>query len=142
MVAKDPKERYQMMAEVTQALAPFEETGNPSDGGGTATNAALLAQQTAAFVVPTSVNPTVSINNPLQSTDPVSARSIQLVRENTPQPGAIKRLPANRQKLLITTGGHGGVLAVLLGIWVIIKDKDGNEVARVIAAPCFRLIGK
>ncbi len=142
MVAKDPKERYQTMTEVLAALAPFEENGNPADGGGlaahfegigggTATNAALLAQPTAAQISVGEVMPTISLSNPLQSTDPVSARSIQIVRDRTPSPGAIKRPPANRKKLLIAAGGLGGVLAVLLGIWVIIKDKDGNETARV-----------
>jgi len=141
MVAKDPKERYQTMAEVLAALAPFEDPKTAGDTGGltahfegigsTATNAALLAQPTAAHVAVGEVMPTISLNNPMQSTDPVSARSIQLVRDATPQPGAIKRPPGNRKKLLIAAGGLGGVLAVLLGIWVIIKDKDGNEVARV-----------
>ncbi len=31
----------------------------------------------------------------------------------------------------MAAGGLGGLALVLLGIWVIIKDKDGNEVARV-----------
>ena len=144
MVAKDPKERYQTMAEVAQALAPFDEAGAapPSGSGltghfeglggsGSATSAALLAQPTAAQVQTGEFLPTISLNNPLQSTDPVSARSIQMVRQNTPRPGANKRPPGIRKKMLIAAGGLGGVLAVLLGIWVIIKDKDGNEVARV-----------
>ncbi len=142
MVAKDPKERYQSMAEVLAALAPFEDPATAGDGGGltahfegigggTATNAALLAQPTAAQLAFGEVMPTISLNNPLQSTDPVSAGSIQIARSLTPQPGVIKRPPANRKKLLIAAGGLGAVLAVLLGIWVIVKDKDGNETARV-----------
>jgi serine/threonine protein kinase len=144
MVAKDPKERYQTMAEVAQALAPFEDPGNVVGdgggltghfeglGGGASGSAALLAQPTAAHVASGGIMPTVSLSNPLQSTDPVSAQSIQIARELTPRPtSGGKRPPIWKRPIVMAAGGLGGLALVLLGIWVIIKDKDGNEVAKV-----------
>lgn len=75
--------------------------------------------------------PTMALANPLQVTDPVSQRSVQMARELTPRPAGVRRPPIWRQPLVLAVGGLGGALLVLLGIWVIIRDKDGKEVGRI-----------
>ncbi len=152
MVAKQPTDRYQTMGEVEAALAALDNPtalANPStktDGGGltsyfkgllggkpepTAAGVAILTEPTTApQLQPIELAPTVNLANPLQETDPVSARSIQLVRQNIPRPSGGKKPPIWKRPIVMAAGGLG-VLALLLGIWVIIKDKDGNEIARV-----------
>ena len=151
MVAKDPNDRFQSMAEVESALASLDIPPSPSKDSSTSENYAVTAQFNRLAGVQTIVveptidvvtapysqhhqsselEQTVSLKDPKQDTDPVSEQSIQLVQRNTPLAGISKRPPGRRRKLFVAAGGLGAVL-LLLGIWIIIKDKDGKEVARI-----------
>ncbi len=106
------------MAEVLAALAPFEDPATAGDSGGltahfegigsggTAANAALLAQPTAAHLAVGEVMPTISLNNPLQSTDPVSSRTIQTLRKK--QTAARERRKEKAADLEATNGPRRG----------------------------------
>ena len=73
-------------------------------------------------------------STPCKSTDPVSDRSIQVARQNH---AAVRSPTAPSGPPIVATArscsspaASAAVLLVALGIWVIIRDKDGNEVAR------------
>ncbi len=151
MVAKDPNDRFQSMAEVESALASLDIPLSPSKASSTRDNYAVAAHFNPliggqSVVVEPTIDivtapysqhqqsseleeQTVSLINPQQDTDPVSEQSIQQVWRNTSLAGISKRPPGRLRNLLIAAGGLGAVL-LLLGIWIIIKDKDGKEVAR------------
>jgi formylglycine-generating enzyme required for sulfatase activity len=155
MVAKKPEDRFQSMAEVEAALG--ELLSKPAAGSAAATPAAsgkfsnswksftgkanpsqpsaagvaTLARPDAATNPTTGDMATVALASPLQGTDPVSQRSVQIVRDLAPQPASAKRRPLWRQPRVLAAGAAGAIFLVLLGIWVIIRDKNGNEVARM-----------
>ncbi|MDX1948329.1 MAG: SUMF1/EgtB/PvdO family nonheme iron enzyme [Pirellulaceae bacterium] len=158
MVAKRPEDRFQTMAEVESALAQldgsspaagtssaapssssklssfFQSLGTKPAAAATAasvTSAAVAEKTQPAVTVIDGVSPTVALVNPLHTTDPVSQRTIDVARQNTPQPSQAKRPPIWRQPLVLAAGGLGAFLLLALGIWVIVRDKDGKEVARV-----------
>ena len=151
MVAKLPEDRYQSMSDVEAALAPFANSpsgsqANHSSGGSGRGNPSYEVEPTSAFPAPVAVqlvsspsaavdgySPTVSLAGPEQSTDPVSERSIQFARQNTPRPaGGTQRPPWwRRQPAALIAAGLGGILLVVLGIWVIVRDQQGKEVARI-----------
>jgi formylglycine-generating enzyme required for sulfatase activity len=66
--------------------------------------------------------------------EPASARS-PVQPSRTKQPARLRRAPVRgewwRDWRWQTAIGAGGLLLILLGIWVVIRDRDGKEVARV-----------
>ncbi|MFO0870822.1 MAG: bifunctional serine/threonine-protein kinase/formylglycine-generating enzyme family protein [Pirellulales bacterium] len=158
MVAKQPAQRVQTMVEVEALLAPFAEKAASSgvsspprlsagsgfavpDSAGartverepTSTGVSLLAASSSPAGTEQDPAATVTLSSPLQATDPVSERSVQLAREQSsrPQPAVQRETPPRRVNPLRIAAGLGGILLVLLGVWVIVKDKDGKEVARI-----------
>ncbi len=151
MIAKKPNARYQS---VTEAITALERclgnsassqgvTSHPGGDSGAkevrsgleAFSGSMLATQIAPNQVDSladqQVAPTISLHNALQTTEPVSAHSIQIALRTTKKRTAEKQPPWWRKPLALALGGLGGCLLIALGIWVIIRDKDGNEVARV-----------
>lgn len=151
MIAKRPDARYQS---VTEAITALERClgnsaslpGLTSHAGGDsgvkevrsgleAFGGSMLATQIAPNQVDSladqQVAPTISLHNALQTTDPVSAHSIQIALQTTKKRAAKKQPPWWRKPLALALGGLGGCLVIALGIWVIIRDKDGNEIARL-----------
>jgi serine/threonine protein kinase len=155
MVAKSAEDRFQTMGEVNAALEPLlgasssstpvkKEpdskikaffrglTGGSTKPGNDAPTSAL--GERVAVVAPASTEPaqTIALSSPLQVTDPVSDRSIAAARTIVPKRNQKKPAgPWWRNRNLLIASGAGGFLLVLLAIWVIIKDKDGKEIARL-----------
>ncbi|WP_202921212.1 bifunctional serine/threonine-protein kinase/formylglycine-generating enzyme family protein [Anatilimnocola aggregata] len=149
MVAKKPEDRYQTMAEVEAALAtlnkPVSATSNISpepdsklgsflqsfSGKKTDSSAATAAQATLPKTQPLAtagVSPTISIHSAQVTTDPISDRSIQVARQLPPQR---PRGPWWRNRVALIAAGLGGLLFLALGVWVILKDNDGNKITKV-----------
>ncbi len=157
MVAKRPDERFQSMAEVEAALAAIDGSGLGSKSAAStdadskltsffesitrgkpsaaATTAEVAPAPTIAISVPqpgtSDLAPTVNLSSPLQATDPVSDRSIQVARQNAPQPSPAKRAPRWRGRTPLIAAGLAGCFLLACGVWVIIRDKDGKEVGRL-----------
>jgi len=150
MVAKVPADRYQTMAEVEAALGSL---GPASSAGSAATKPeenskltnffrSLTGQKAQPQGKPVAVDilarpavagnpadgnlPTVALAHPLHVTDPVSARSIQVVRQNTPQPSGGKSPPFWRSPLAMIAGGLGGLLLLLAAIVFFVQTSEGT----------------
>jgi formylglycine-generating enzyme required for sulfatase activity len=154
MVAKSPSQRYQSMAELIAELEkcqaaeasvpPVQSTAGedtrldaflrgiaePSLGG------APLAARTLQRVAQTAVAPmaeqgvTVNMGQPQTDTNPqVTPPLVAAARRLLPNMSRAKRSLPPRPVLLVAAAAAAMVL--LLGIWVIVRDKDGNEVARI-----------
>jgi serine/threonine protein kinase/formylglycine-generating enzyme required for sulfatase activity len=154
MVAKKPEDRYQTMTEVEAALANCNQSTAASDASRpaadskltsffrsiTGTNAATpaaapaatvsLAKPAVALEAP-AVPPTVNLSNPLQATDPVSERSIQIARENTPPPFTARRKPWWKNRIALVAAGCATVLLIVIGAWRILGNNVPRETARV-----------
>jgi len=159
MIAKQMQDRYQAMDEVVAALEPHGD-GNyggssggmvSSNGGGKAQSAELAsfmqsmksgtgkpAVQAPAAQPTTSpqVDATAAFTVPEADTDPKS----ELLRQPAPVGSAsssLLRVPVKQAKsgknppIKLIAAGVAGFLFLLLGVWVIVRDKDGQEVARV-----------
>ncbi|QDU31403.1 Serine/threonine-protein kinase PrkC [Anatilimnocola aggregata] len=150
MVAKKPADRYQTMAEVEAALAllasppPAASSSAKPEAdsklgsflqsfmgkkpmpvtGGVAT---AQRPRTAAKTMD-ELSPTIAVASAQVTTEPISDRSIQVAGSRPPQR---PQGPWWRQPLVVMAGGLGGFLLLALGVWVIIRDKDGKEVARI-----------
>lgn len=159
MVAKQPQERFQTMAEVEAALATFagantaaSSTSKPEpDSKLTSfframTGSKPAASPAASVPAPTlgnspltnpespaaaDVAPTVNLNNPQQATDPVSERSIQVARTNTPAPRSAKRPAWWQNRVTFTAAGIATLLLLACGIWGIIRVNSGNEIPQI-----------
>jgi hypothetical protein len=82
------------------------------------------------------ISPTVALVNPLHTTDPVSAHSIQIARENTAQPIAKPKSPSWwRNPASLISGGLVGLLLAALGIWAMSRvgnaDSQGESATNV-----------
>jgi serine/threonine protein kinase len=140
MIAKRVEDRFQNMSAVILAMeAALASPEYALAKAGASNQSRAITQQVAGsslqtgIVTTEDIAPTINLSNPLQATDPVSDRSISVAREVSSQPllkkKAIGSSGRNRNKLI--AAGAGGFLLVLLAIWVIIRNQEGNEIARV-----------
>jgi serine/threonine protein kinase/Leucine-rich repeat (LRR) protein len=115
LVAKKPEDRYQTMSEVVADLEKFSS-----------------GQATSVTMSPSGVTTDQSALTFLKNVR--SDRTIQKthVTKKLPaaKPASGKQPPWKNTKVLIGAGA-AGLLLMLLGVWVIIRDKGGNEVARM-----------
>ncbi len=74
------------------------------------------------------MNGTISDSQRANTIDTIAGRPVAVVRFAVPQPG--KQPPRGPNRWPLIAAGFGGLLLVALGVWVIIRDKDGKEVSR------------
>ena len=151
MVAKRPVDRFQTMAEVEAALTSVQG-GASVDGAYQSPDAGDLMSffqsvagikssarstvlvkvaQTRPSPAKTSDAPTASFKSGQHDTDPVSDRSIEIALRTSAPPATRSRRYWRQQALGILAVGLAAMVLVALGVWVIIRDKDGNEVAKM-----------
>jgi serine/threonine protein kinase/WD40 repeat protein len=161
MVAKRPEDRFQTMNEVAAALEqlsgisspavsslPMPEGGNELsqflksfDGANRNQSDVRLAPATVAPVVPSpAADEATAAHLAEVDTDPNSASVLPVRTPSVAPPQAKGKHAVSRRtgaggpprsRKLIAGGLGGFALLVLLGIWIIVRDKDGKEVARV-----------
>jgi serine/threonine protein kinase/Leucine-rich repeat (LRR) protein len=149
MIAKRMEDRFQSMDEVVAALAPFGSGDGSSSGMGSGIGLSSNSQsaEMASFLksvgpvasptiksAPSKTNVAVDVTAQFAAatadTDPKSQLLPPSKKAAPPQAnGSGKKPPPNKNLLLAAAGG--GALLVLLGVWFIFRDKDGNEIARV-----------
>ena len=157
MVAKAPQDRYQTMAELIAALEPFrpgtaaaaviahsavaedsklDEFLRGLGASALRKQSAAAARATKAATIPVAADPasTVDWSGPHLGTDPKTEQSLPAGRFTSPVASRSRRRPVppwwhDWRKL--AAAGAGGVLLILLGAWVIVRDQEGKEVARV-----------
>jgi len=104
----------------------------------------VVPRQKASRAVATAVAPepartadleaTLDLATPQVATDPKTEQSLPGGRMVAPAAKPAKRPPRPpwwQDRRAHVAAGAGGLLLVLLGIWVIVRDKEGREVARV-----------
>jgi serine/threonine protein kinase/Tol biopolymer transport system component len=150
MVAKKPEQRYKSMREVEQALnqiaarlasdkqasaddAPSlltslfrSVTGGKNTAKSPGRSVTIQSKPGIKEAPADGFAPTVSLGNALQGTDPVSDRSIQVVKEDSAR--TAKRSSRKWPPIKLIAGGAAGALILIFGIWAIVKDKNGKEV--------------
>jgi formylglycine-generating enzyme required for sulfatase activity/serine/threonine protein kinase len=161
MIAKRPEDRFQSMDEVVAALTPFGSGGSPTAGMGSSIGmgpsvhdaelsaflkssgpATKPAAKPAASKTSIETEATAQFVSPEASTDPKSEIGIAPLGVRPaakPQAKGTVNRDAQRsasggkppKKTLLLAGAGGAALLVLLGIWFIFRDKNGNETARV-----------
>ncbi|NLY02106.1 MAG: SUMF1/EgtB/PvdO family nonheme iron enzyme [Rhodopirellula sp.] len=161
MVAKAPADRYQTITEVIADLQPFaarvahpaasQETvedaelaaflqGLRRSGGSPRTRASLgltpaaTRATSAALAPPAADERTLASSEPQSATDPKTEQSLAGGLLADVGGGQFRRPPGlywwhDWRKFV--AAGAGGILLILLGIWVIVRDKEGKEIARI-----------
>jgi serine/threonine protein kinase len=136
MLAKQPDARQQSMREVIQQLRESMAgaaaslgaiAGVTGDGVGEQTSDSRLTQH-FQDITPTNqgsrsstevLEPTIALNAPVNN----DAKVVP------PRPKSGSRTPPRR--VLLLGGGLAGFMLVAMGVWFIIRDKDGKEIARI-----------
>lgn len=147
LIAKQPAERYQTMAEVVAALEPLcvqarNSSSPPAAPKGTGEKNRNLDLNPGALTATVdhtcngaAINPalpaTVSLQNPLQPTDPISERSIQLVRNSSSQIATVRPW-WRRSRFSLIAGGGGGLILLSLAVSL---SRCGSSTGRL---PAFR----
>ena len=147
MIAKSPEERFQTMDEVVAALEPFSPSGGSRPGMGSSIGMGPQNAELASFLKsvgpavkpqtkPAPTGTKVDVEATAQfaaagaDTDPKS--EILPRPKKATQPQTKGKEGDGKPPVKLIAGGIGGfALLVALGVWVLIRDKDGNEVARV-----------
>ncbi|NLF68658.1 MAG: SUMF1/EgtB/PvdO family nonheme iron enzyme [Candidatus Anammoximicrobium sp.] len=156
MVAKTPLDRYQTMAEVIAELEPFcrPAASAPARSPSVVEDSQLDAflrglgpsagprwsRTTASQPSPAAVKTKAAPAAPPAAADPdvtqdwsePHAETATKMEPSLPRPEPAQAGTTNwRDRRWLAAAGAGSLLVILLGIWVVVRDKDGKEVARV-----------
>jgi len=149
MIAKRADDRYQTMDEVVAALEPFAPSGGSRSGMGSSIGSGPQNAELSAFLKtvgpavksqmkPAPTGTKVDFDATAQfaaaeaGTDPKSQVLPSPNKATGAKPQAKASGGAKGPPVKLIVAGIGGfALLVALGVWLLIKDQDGNEVARV-----------
>lgn len=131
MVAKRVEDRFQCMEELIVVLEPLADQ-SPAPGKAKPISAAVPVQGSLAATGTQDLKETLLLANQAEATSRVFNRIAEAEQSEQTLPNLSRpAAPVWPRRRNLIAAGTGGLLLILFAVWVVIKDKDGKELARV-----------